>query len=160
MNLHLRQLFLGSLFIVFGALAFSGCTPVENTRGNLISETRFEQIHPLETTRYELRQIWGPPSAVSPFSDGDRWYYIGQRTEVMGIFNKETVERKVIRVDFDKGGIVQNIEYLDVTNVADIKPVSRKTPTAGKEFTVLQQLVGNLGRFNAEGAANGANANR
>ena len=141
------------IFTLF-TLLFSACTPVENTRGNLISDTRLQKIVPNETTRYELRQIWGPPSAVAPFSDGERWYYIGQKTEVMGIFKKETVDRKVIRVDFDDAGIVKQIAPIDVSEAKDIDPNQRKTSTAGKEFTVIQQFVGNLGRFNAASAAN------
>ncbi len=132
----------------------TACTATENTRGNLISDARMQKVVPNETTRYELRQIWGPPSMVSPFSGGERWYYVGQKTEVMGIFKKETVDRKVVMVDFDDAGIVKKIAPLDVSLAKDIEPNRKKTSTAGKEFTVIQQFVGNLGRFNAASAAN------
>jgi hypothetical protein len=33
----------------------------------------------------------------------------------------------------------------------DVPYVREKTPTSGQEMTVLQQFVGNLGRFNKQG---------
>ena len=136
------------IFLLLGAIFLTGCTPARNTHGNLVSDVRYNQVHPYETTRYELRQIWGPPTAVAPFTGGDTWYYIGQKSEVMGIFKEEITDRRVIRVDFDTAGTVTQIAELDPGAGQDIDPVNRRTPTAGREFTILQQLVGNLGRFN------------
>lgn len=134
--------------LLLGMIFLTGCTPARNTHGNLVSDVRYNQVQPYATTRYELRQIWGPPTAVAPFTGGDTWYYIGQKSEVMGIFKEEITDRRVIRVDFDAAGTVTQIAELDPGAGQDIDPVGRQTPTAGKEFTILQQLVGNLGRFN------------
>jgi len=150
---------ISSMICVGLVVLTTACTPNENTRGNLISDLRYSQATPHETTRYELRQIWGPPTAVAPFSEGDTWYYIGQKTEAMGIFKKEIVDSKIVRVDFDAAGTVMHITQLDPETVADIKPNKRKTPTAGKEFTILQQLVGNLGKFNNAGRTAGGSGN-
>ncbi len=144
----MRKIIMSFTGLLFCALLLPACTPARNTHGNLISDVRFAQVRPYETTRYELRQIWGPPTVVAPFSGGETWYYIGQQTEVMGIFKKEVVENRIIRVDFDTMETVIEVAELDPEQAVEITPVSRRTPTAGKEFTVLQQLVGNLGRFN------------
>ena len=32
-----------------------------------------------------------------------------------------------------------------------VNPVSRTTPTYGKQLGLLEQLIGNVGRFNTEG---------
>lgn len=134
--------------LLLGLVFLSGCTPARNTHGNLVSDIRYNQVRPYETTRYELRQIWGPPTAVAPFTGGDTWYYIGQKSEVMGIFKEEITDRRIIRVDFDDAGTVVQLAELDPEAGQEVDPVNRQTPTAGKEFTILQQLVGNLGRFN------------
>ncbi len=139
---------LKKIFVFIGLLMLSACSPLKTTHGNLISDTRFAQVQTEQTTRYELRQMWGPPSAVAPFSGGDRWYYIGQKTETMGVFKQETVEQKIIQVDFDKGGTVMRVEKLDASAMTEVEPSKRKTSTAGKDFTILQQFIGNLGRFN------------
>lgn len=136
------------LALLLGLVFLAGCTPARNTHGNLVSDIRYNQVRPYETTRYELRQIWGPPTAVAPFTGGDTWYYIGQKSEVMGIFKEEITDRRIIRVDFDDAGTVVQLAELDPEAGQEVDPVNRQTPTAGKEFTILQQLVGNLGRFN------------
>ena len=35
----------------------------------------------------------------------------------------------------------------DLTDGKDVDMVTRITPTAGKELTVLEQIMGNVGRF-------------
>ena len=50
-------------------------------------------------------------------------------------------------VRFDQDGIVSGIERFKMKDGKAIKPVERKTPTRGREFTVIEQLFGNIGRF-------------
>ena len=50
-------------------------------------------------------------------------------------------------VRFDKKGVVQQVERLDKQDGRDVQVVDRKTPTRGKELTVLEQLLGNVGKF-------------
>ena len=42
---------------------------------------------------------------------------------------------------------MQKIERFDKNDGQEIKVVKRKTPTRGKELTVIEQLLGNVGRF-------------
>lgn len=132
-------------------LALAGCTPTVATRGNLISQTKFQLVQPLTSTRADVVQSWGPPTATSPF-DQNVWYYIGETTSQKGIFAPEVEKRRMIRVKFDPADndTVAEVADIDPRLAKEIDLVDRTTPTAGKEFTVLQQFVGNLGKYNQD----------
>lgn len=135
--------------ILFISAVFSACSPIVATRGNFINEHKFEKIAVNTSKRSDLIKHWGPPSAASSF-DQNIWYYIGETTEQKGVFAPEVVARRVIEVKFDPKDYETVIAITDIDNKAakDIKLVERKTPTAGKEFTVIQQLIGNMGKYN------------
>ncbi|MBC8268239.1 MAG: outer membrane protein assembly factor BamE [Rhodospirillaceae bacterium] len=136
------------LLFTFGLLVLLGaCTPKIDVRGNLPDPERLSEIVPGEQSRAEIEEILGTPSSVAVF-DQETWLYVSQRTETVAFFEPEVKERKVIILKFDKDGIVSTIETLSAENGKNIQPVDRTTPTAGNEFTLIDQLFGNLGRFN------------
>ena len=61
------------------------------------------------------------------------------------------LDQQVYVVDFDDTGVVsgrpQDLEGRRRT----ITPVARATPAPGRELTFLEQLIGNLGKFNGGG---------
>ena len=151
-----KQKLLFSTAIITGCLMISACTPSINTRGNLVSDSKLQQVQPNVTTQYDVTEKWGPPTFVAPFEEaetGETWYYAGHTSERMGVFKYEITERKLIQVDFDENGIVTDVQQLNPDMAQNVDFVDRQTPTAGKEFTILQQLVGNIGRFNGVGTS-------
>lgn len=136
------------LFTICLITSLTACTPTVETRGNLISEHRQEQIQPVTSTKYDVSQLWGPPTLVSPF-DEKTWYYVGKTTEVMGVFKEEVIKQQIIKVKFDNNYFVAELDIIDPSQAKDVDFVERTTATAGKDFTILQQLVGNLGKFNS-----------
>lgn len=125
----------------------AACTPKIDVRGNLPDPERLSEIKPGDQSRAEVQEILGTPSSVAVF-DQETWLYVSQRTETIAFFEPEVKERKVVILKFDKDGIVSAIETLTAENGKKIQPIERKTPTAGNEFTLIDQLFGNLGRFN------------
>lgn len=124
----------------------AACTPVQSNRGNMVEEFRMAEITPGISTRTNVLKSLGSPTTIAPFDD-NVWYYIGQKMEKRGIFDPEVVEEKVVVVTFDEEGIVQMLEETNSDRV-NVPKVRRKTPTGGNEVTVMEQLLGNVGRFN------------
>jgi len=91
----------------------------------------------------------GSPSTVSTV-DGEAWYYISSKFETVAFYQPEEIERTVAAVYFDKTEAVQQIAYYGLEDGQIVNFVDRKTPTRGKELTILGQLFGNLGRFNSQ----------
>lgn len=139
-----------TLTILFGLLGLSiaACTPTQATRGNIVEDYRMAEIVPGVSSRTNVLQSLGSPTTVAPFDD-NVWYYIGQKTEKTGIFDPKVVDKKVVVVAFNTEGIVDTIENIDADQI-NVPRVRRKTPTSGNDITVMEQLIGNVGRFNKQ----------
>ena len=124
------------------------CTPVQNIRGNLIEKDRLVDIQEGVTTRRDILMTMGSPTTRSAFNR-DIWYYIGQNTEKKGILDHKTTNQQVVKVSFDKDGIVQEFGYIDA-NTDDIPIDTDKTKTTGNKTNLVQEFFGNLGKFNKQ----------
>jgi outer membrane protein assembly factor BamE (lipoprotein component of BamABCDE complex) len=63
-------------------------------------------------------------------------------------------ERQVLVVKFAKDGKVTAIETVGLDKGKEIDPVDRKTPTHGNKLTIIEQIIGNLGRFKSKASEN------
>ncbi|MCG5239168.1 outer membrane protein assembly factor BamE [Azospirillum doebereinerae] len=135
--------------VVLPGLAASGCAPTVATRGNLTDPELVAELQPGQSRRDDVAAVLGTPTSVGTF-DPNVWYYIGQKTEKTAFFQPEVVERRVVIVRFDDAGTVREIKKLDKSNGQDIEMVDRSTPTAGREMSFLEQMMGNVGRFSAK----------
>lgn len=128
-------------------LLAAGCSPIVTAHGNMVSSAKITQITPNTSTRADVEQAWGPPTIVPAF-DPNTWYYAGEIDKRTGIFAPRVDKRTVVRVTFDGSDLVTSVAELDPKSAENISPVSRTTPTAGKEYTAVQQFIGNIGKFN------------
>lgn len=128
-------------------LALGACSPTVTTHGNMLPAHKMESVVPNVTGRADIMANWGPPTAVAPF-DANTWYYIGETDSQKGIFEHEVEKRQVIKITFTADDKVAEIVKMDSKLGRDVDIVSRKTPSAGKEYTAVQQFIGNLGKFN------------
>lgn len=135
-----------ALAALAAVLAAGACTPIVELRGNLPPPEQLSQVVVGKSSRDDVQSLLGTPSNISPFDD-DAWYYVSAVTERVSFFEPEVKERKVIAVLFDRNGTVRALETKGLAEGHDVIPVSRETPTAGQEMTILKQLMGNLGRF-------------
>lgn len=136
----------GIAFIVVTALFLAACSPRVAVRGNLPRDEQMAKIAVGEQNRNEVAEILGTPSTLGTFDD-KVWYYISRKTEKYAFLEEEVVDQKVIAIYFDEKNVVQAIYHYDKDDLRQVGMVDRKTPTAGKELSVLEQLIGNLGRF-------------
>ncbi len=137
--------------IIFCLITFSlivACTPVTAQHGNLLQDYQIEEIETGKSTKSDVLRLLGSPTTQSTF-DNNIWYYIGQETEKHGILDQKIVNERVVEVKFDKNDIVSKIEEIEGGN-QDIPYARTKTPTHGNNLTFMQQLLGNLGRFNGQ----------
>lgn len=131
--------------IVVAGIA-AGCSPTLSNHGNIPEAELIESIRIGNSNREQVAAMLGNPSAVATFNK-EAWYYVGTRTSQIAFLEPEILERKVLVVRFDKQGIVQQVERLDREDGRNVQIVDRKTPTRGKELSVLEQLLGNVGKF-------------
>ncbi len=126
----------------------AGCTPTHTVRGNLVQDYQLEEVKKGTDTRTDVLKKLGSPTTKAPFDD-NVWYYLGQEMEKKGILDPKVVNERILVVFFNEEGIVDDIQDVDPNRI-ELPYSRRKTPTSGNEITVLQQLLGNLGKFNTE----------
>ena len=130
-------------------LAVSACAPTVATRGNMVDPDTVAVLKPGVSRREDVAAFLGTPTSVGTFNQ-NVWYYIGQKTEKIAFFEPDVTERRVVIVQFDDAGLVQDVKTLDASQGQDIEIVSRSTPTAGRELGFLEQVMGNVGRFSSK----------
>ncbi len=131
-------------------LVLSACEPKVAERGKKQLVEAAEQITPNETTRAEVVEMLGTPSAVGQFGS-KAWYYVAQRKEGVGFFAPEVVDSHVLRLTFS-GDTVNDLRYYDQSDTRQVSFSGRETPTEGQEYGFIEQLIGNIGKFNKQGA--------
>jgi outer membrane protein assembly factor BamE (lipoprotein component of BamABCDE complex) len=128
------------------ALGLGACAQDIRVRGNIPDSEAVSKINPGVHSRIDIQSLLGSPSTVSTFQDS-KWYYIGQKSTQFAFFEPEVLERTVLVVSFDAAGFVETTRTYALEDGQPIDPVDRVTPTEGREMSILQQLIGNLGKF-------------
>jgi outer membrane protein assembly factor BamE (lipoprotein component of BamABCDE complex) len=136
------------LAAVSGAAAFVSCAPAVDQRGNLPNPDKMAEIHAGSTTKDEVAKILGTPSSVSVFNNDKSWYYVSRRTSQTAFFDPDVLDQQVYIVNFDDQGVVKAVDHKVMEDGKEITPVARATPAPGRELSFLEQLIGNLGKFN------------
>lgn len=127
-------------------LAAAGCNTPVHVRGHVTDPESIEAIKEGEYTEEDVLALLGTPSTVSTFDD-HKWYYIGYRSSQFAFELPDVLERNVLAVSFDDSGLVDGKEVFSLEDGREIDFVSRETPTEGRDFTILQQILGNMGRL-------------
>jgi outer membrane protein assembly factor BamE (lipoprotein component of BamABCDE complex) len=132
-------------------LALAGCAPMVEQHGFIPDPELVERIRPGQQTRAQVAEILGAPSSVAAFN-GETWYYISRRTETVAFLAPlapMVVDQRVGAGSFNKDtGYVDEVRRFTADDMRTIDFVERETPTRGKELGFVEQLIGNVGRFN------------
>jgi outer membrane protein assembly factor BamE (lipoprotein component of BamABCDE complex) len=138
---------------VFGVLAAaaaaSACTPVVRRHGFVPETAPLSEISPNEDNKATVLSKYGNPSTRGTFEQ-DTWYYITEVRQQLGYLQPESSARAIYAVKFDDAGMVTEVSNYDLEDARQVALVGRKTPTRGRELTILEQLLGNVGRLPTE----------
>lgn len=151
-----RQRRRSTLIACLAALALAGCsaeiwTPDIRAHGNLPRADALARIEVGRQTSADVADLLGSPSSRSAFGP-ETWYYISRSTQPMLFLQPETLHQRVIAISFDAAGRVSGIKQYDKTDARDVALVDRETQTRGSELSFMQQILGNLGRFEDDGS--------
>jgi outer membrane protein assembly factor BamE (lipoprotein component of BamABCDE complex) len=140
---------------ISGAAAIAGCAASVEQRGHLPGPDKLAEIHAGSTTKDEVVKTLGTPSSVSVFNSDKSWYYISRRTAQTAFFDPAVLDQQVYIIRFDDQGVVKAVDHKALQDAEEITPVARATPAPGRELSFLEQLIGNLGKFNGSGGSAG-----
>ena len=144
--------------VLFLLLALTACTDIEISRGAELKQANIDRITP-ESNKGDVINVLGSPSSKSSFGD-ETWYYIYNKRE-QKIFGRDNVlAQEVLAVTFGKNEKVSDVKLYDKDAMNNVDISDKKTPTAGHEMTVIEQVLGNVGKFNKDGDAKSRTAGR
>ena len=134
-----------SAILVVASLV-NGCAQPVELHGNRINTKSLKEIIPGTSTEKDVLKILGNPVIKQEYG-AQNWIYIRSKSQKTVFSGKKLLERVVVRISFNQKGIATSVKRIHNDQHLSIDFAKRKTPTAGQEITILQQLIGNFGRF-------------
>lgn len=128
------------------AAVTTACAPVQTYSGFRADRNNAEIPEPQVgvDTRQTVVQRFGSPSTTAIF-DQTAWYYVSSVQERVAFYTPHITERQVMVVRFD-GDTVSAVERFGLERGRIVAYSREETPTRGRELTVLEQLLGNVGQ--------------
>ena len=129
-------------------IALAGCTARYRTHGYVPSEDELQQIVPGVDTRGTVEDLIGVPSTSGTLNESG-FYYIESDVRHFAWKAPEVVDREVLAITFDSGGVVQNIERFGLED-GQVVPLARRITQSGDgDISFIRKLFGNIGGLNA-----------
>ena len=144
-----RDMISGLLSILALAVFLSACSTTETRHGHLLPKDIAQELATANISQARVVDLLGSPSAISAF-DRNKWYYVSEIQHTVAFFRPDTVRRSVLILQFDPSLQLAKVATLSETDGKEIALVSRETPTKGHQITIMEQLLGNIGRFTPE----------
>ena len=140
-----KTAFVAALALTMGLAA---CEPVRRSHGYAPRAEQISRVVVGSDTQAQVTEKLGRPPIVGAF-DENVWVYVFRQTERTAFWNEHVVQQEAVLVDFDQAGVVTSVQRYGVEDGQVVDLVSRTTPTRGRRLNFLQQLLGNVGRFEA-----------
>ena len=132
--------------LLFAGILAAACEPTIISPGHVWRGTSAEEIQPGVDTRAAVFQRIGSPTAEG-LEQGTPWIYVSDREMKRGARSPVALEQQVVVIRFDSQDRVQSVDVLGPEDRIDIAISAQETLARGQELTLLQQLLGNVGRF-------------
>jgi len=143
MRLRLTQMVLMGCVVMLSA-----CSAIYRDHGYVPDDTSLEQVQVGVSSRQEVADAVGRPSASGLLND-EGWYYVQSKFKHLGPFRPEETDRQVVAISFDKRGIVENVERFGLQD-GQVVPLSRRVTESNiKGVSFLRQLFSSFGRLRA-----------
>lgn len=136
---------LAGLGLCAGA-GLGGCAPLRAVNGYQAIEHKPADVKVDVDTKSTVLEALGSPSVVSTF-DPNVWFYVSQNLNTVSYHKSKVVKRSVVSITFNKE--TEKVTDVKEYSLKDGKLVAyntRETPTRGRELSVIEQLLGNVGR--------------
>ena len=124
----------------------SACAPVVGQNGFQAIDAKPTDIVAGTDTKQTVLTRLGTPSTTSTFERDNVWYYISQTTEKYTFNMAQVAQRSVTEITFNDAEQVAAVRTLSLADGQDLAMNRTETPTRGRQLTVLEQLLGNVGR--------------
>jgi len=144
------------LLLAAAALGTAACAEkqIQNNQGYIADEELANSVQPGVDNKESVEKALGRPTLASKWDD-NVWYYISRNTRQLAFARPVPATQRILIIRFAPDGSVAGVDRRGLEQVADLTPNSDKTPTLGREATLLEDLFGNIGTVGAAPGAGG-----
>ena len=140
----MRKLF---IFIII-SLFISACTlkKVENHHGVHFLNKKQEKLTVNQSNKNDILKLLGSPSTKSTF-DNDLWIYIERKTDnasVTKFSGERIIVNNVLLLEINNMGLLEKKEFLDLTNMQELKFAKQTTESQYKKNTFVYDFLSSL----------------
>ena len=138
------------ILLAASAALIAGCNPVLRTHGYVPTADRPQAVNPETDTKSSVLSRLGNPSVKSTFDEkieDDVWYYISSVRQRYAYLRPQLEDRTITAIHFNPDGQVTKVAEYGLEDGVPVNYVDRKTPTRGREISVLEQIFGTIGRL-------------
>lgn len=131
-------------------LLLSGCAVFRSSpipQGSLVEPDDYNQLIPGSSTRSDALDLLGSPTAKGAFDD-NTWIYVSTVSHLAPMDFPHLSKQQVVVLKFSPAGTLNSVRTLALKDSFRIAMNSNVTPTPGSKINVLQQILGNVGRYN------------
>ena len=118
-----------------------------NTHEENVPElVRINAVKAGKHTKDDVIRLLGSPTSITLF-EKESWLYIESKEQKRVFLPAKEIERKVVQVIFKSDGMVEKVKQLSLDDGQKIALDETITPVSGKDLSVIDELIGNFGRF-------------
>ncbi len=133
---------------LLGSALVGACSPITSYQGFQAVEANPKDVKVGVDDKTTVMDRLGSPSVVAAF-DPNTWYYISQISDQVAFHMPVVRRRDVVAIAFNKAD--DKVAEVRTYGLKDGKVIpynKRSTPTRGRELSVLEQIIGNIGNSN------------
>ena len=136
------------ILIAASATLIAGCNPVLRNHGYVATAEQPQAVNPETDTKSSVLSRLGNPSVKGTFDEkveDDVWYYISSVRQRYAYLRPQIEDRTITAIHFNPDGQVTKVAEYGLEDGVPVNYVDRKTPTRGREVSVLEQIFGTIG---------------
>ncbi len=137
------------------SVALGGCATKEYYYGYSFPIHDRQYLHIHKTTIGEVRQLMGSPTTESNFGN-KVYYYVSQQQTRVAFLAPKVEQQRVLALTFDSKGVLSEIKDYTLNDALYVQFDEGDTRLKGSETHPLEQIMGNIGKFNAASSKPGA----
>ena len=134
-------------------LSLTACSlfvPPLQTRGNKVDPDQLKELVPGTSSKADVTSLIGSPTQKATF-DENTWLYITETTRPRVGRTLGVLDQHVVALTFDDRGILTGVKQYGMADARPVAVATQTTPSPGTEASFMQQLIGNIGRYNPTG---------
>jgi outer membrane protein assembly factor BamE (lipoprotein component of BamABCDE complex) len=131
-----------AMVTIAAAILLSGCAATRDHRGAVLDDELTAAVQAGVDNKESVERTLGRPTFTGTFDEND-WYYVARETRTFAFRNPRVQDQTILHIRFDQAGNVVSVAQTGPELIANVSPVKDKTPTLGRQRTLLEDIFGN-----------------